>query len=151
MSFTLGDKNNPVALRDEWAPLGFSANAQVAQAGVVCAGHGITAAELKHDDYANADAKGKVAIVIAGSPDGDNPHGQFGRQAHARRKAIAAKDQGAWALVVIAGDEKFGNERLAKLSYDQTAGEAAIPVAVISRQTAAKLLGLAEGAAVNAQ
>ena len=149
MSFTLGDKNNAVALRDEWAPIGFSANASVAQAGLVFAGHGITAAELKHDDYANVDAKGKVAVVLAASPDGDNPHGQFGRYADARLKAIAAKDHGAAALVVIASDEKFGNERLAKLSYDQTAGEASIPVAVISRQTAAKVFGLADAAQFN--
>jgi hypothetical protein len=149
MSFTLGDKNNTVALRDEWAPIGFSANDSVAQAGLVFAGHGITAAELKHDDYANVDAKGKVAVVLAGSPDGDNPHGQFGRYADARLKAIAAKDHGAAALVLIAGDEKFGNERLAKLSYDQTAGEASIPVAVISRQTAAKIFGLVDAAQFN--
>jgi Peptidase family M28/PDZ domain/PA domain len=149
MSFTLGDKNNTVALRDEWAPIGFSANASVAQAGLVFAGHGITAAELKHDDYANVDAKGKVAVVLAGSPDGDNPHGQFGRYADARLKAIAAKDHGAAALVVIAGDEKFGSERDRRVSYDQTAGEAAIPVAVISRQTAAKVFGLADVAQFN--
>ena len=150
MSFTKDGKNNAVALRDEWAPIGFSANTQVAQAGVVFAGHGVTAAELKHDDYANIDAKGKVAIVFAGSPDGDNPHGQFGRHADTRLKAIAAKDHGAAALVVIAGDEKFGAEQLAKLSYDQTAGEAAIPVAVISRQTAAKIFGLADTAQFSA-
>src|SRR5262245_21780861 len=149
MSFPLGDKDSAVALRDDWAPLGFSANGD-RQARLVFAGHGITAAELKHDDYANVDAKGRIAVVFAGSPDGDNPHGQFGRFADVRLKAIAANDHGAAALVVIAGDEKFGNERLAKLSYDQTAGEAAIPVAVISRQTAAKIFGLADAAQFNA-
>jgi len=148
MSFTQGDKNHTVALRDEWAPIGFSANGE-RQARPVFAGYGITASELKHDDYAKVDANGKIAIVLAGSPDGDNPHGQFGRFADARLKAIAAKDHGAAALVVIAGDEKFGNERLAKLSYDQTAGEAAIPVAVISRQTAAKLFGMTDASQFN--
>ncbi len=150
LSFTQGDKNGAVALRDEWAPLGFSPNGSVAQAGLVLAGYGIVAAELKRDDYANVDAKGKIALVFAGSPDGDNPHGQFFRYTDARLKAITAKDRGAVALIVIAGGEKFGNDRMSKLSYDQTSGEAGIPVAAISRQTAAKWFGLADAARLGA-
>jgi aminopeptidase YwaD len=150
MGFTRDGKNNTVAIDAEWTPIGFSSNGAVAQAGLVFAGHGITAADLKHDDYAGIDAKGKIAVVFAGSPDGDNPHGQFGRYADARLKAIAAKDRGAVALVVIAADEKFGNDRLAKLSYDQTAGEAGIPVAVVSRRTAAKWFGMADITQLNA-
>jgi len=150
MSFTRDGKNNAVAIGAEWTPIGFSSNGAVAQAGIVFAGHGITAADLRHDDYANLDAKGKVAVAFAGSPDGDNPHGQFGRYADARLKAIAAKDRGAVALVVIAADEKFGNDRLSKLSYDQTTGEAGVPVAVVSRQTAAKWFGMADAAQLGA-
>ena len=150
MSFTRDGKNSAVAIGAEWEPVGFSSKGAVAQSGIVFAGHGITAADLKHDDYANLDAKGKVAVVFAGSPEGDNPHGQFGRYVDARLKAIAAKDRGAVALVVIAADEKFGNDRLSKLSYDQTAGESGIPVAVVSRQTAAKWFGMADAAQLSA-
>jgi hypothetical protein len=144
LSFTRDGKKSDVALGAEWTPLGFSATGAVAQAGLVFAGYGITAADLKYDDYANLDAKGKVAVVFAGSPDGDNPHGQFGRYNDTRLKAVAAKEHGAAALIVVAADEKFGNDRLSKLSYDQTAGEAAIPVAAVSRQTAAKWFGVAD-------
>ena len=150
MSFTREGKNNAVALGAEWTPIGFSSNGVVAQAGIVFAGHGIIAADLKHDDYANLDAKGKLAVVFAGSPDGDNPHGQFGRYSDARLKAIAAKDRGAVALVVIAADEKFGNEQDRRVSYDQTAGEAGVPVAVVSRQVAAKWFGMADAAQLGA-
>lgn len=150
MSFAQDGKNNTVTLGAEWTPVGFSSNGAVARAALVFAGHGITAAELKHDDYANLDAKGKIAVVFTGSPDGDNPHGQFGRYADTRLKAIAAKDRGAVALVVIAGDEKFGNERDRRMSYDQTAGEAGIPVAAVSRQTAAKWFGMAPAAQLSA-
>jgi aminopeptidase YwaD len=150
MSFTREGKNNAIALGAEWTPLGFSSNGSVAQAGLVFAGYGITAADLKYDDYANLDAKGRVAVIFAGSPDGDNPHGQFGRYVDSRLKAVAAKDHGAVALVVVAGDEKFGNDRLSKLSYDQTAGEAGIPVAVVSRQTAARWFGMADASQLNA-
>ncbi len=150
MSFARGDKNNAVALRDEWMPIGFSSNGGVTQVALVFAGYGITATELKYDDYAKVDAKGKIAVAFAGTPDGDNPHGQFGRYADAMWKGIAAKAHGAAALVVIAGDEKFGHDRLAKLRYDQTAGEAGIPVAVVSRQTASKWFGLADAGHLSA-
>ncbi|HEY8460787.1 MAG TPA: M20/M25/M40 family metallo-hydrolase [Blastocatellia bacterium] len=150
LSFTRDGKKIDVALGAEWTPLGFSANGAVAQAGLVFAGYGITAADLKYDDYANLDAKGKVAVVFAGSPDGDNPHGQFGRHADARLKAVAAKNHGAVALIVIAADEKFGNDRLSKLRYDQSVGEAAIPVAAVSRRTAAQWFGATDASQLNA-
>ncbi|HEY6400521.1 MAG TPA: M20/M25/M40 family metallo-hydrolase [Blastocatellia bacterium] len=149
LSFTRDGKKIDIALGAEWTPLGFSANGAVAEAGLVFAGYGITAADMKYDDYANLDAKGKVAVILSGSPDGDNPHGQFGRYTDTRLKAVAAKEHGAVALVVIAADEKFGNDRLSKLSYDQTAGEAAIPVAAVSRQTAAKWFNVMELSQLN--
>lgn len=150
LSFARDGNSASAVLRDEWTPIGFSSNGNVAQASLVFVGYGITAAELKHDDYAGVDAKGKVAIAFAGTPDGDNPHGQFGRYADARWKAVAAKDHGAAALIVIAGDEKFGNDRLAKLRYDQTAGEAGIPVIVVARQTTAQWFGLTDAAQLGA-
>jgi aminopeptidase YwaD len=150
LGFTRDGKNEAVALGDEWMPLGFSANGGVKAAQIVFVGHGITAAELKHDDYANADAKGKIAVAFAGTPDGDNPHGQFARYADARWKAIAAKDKGAAALVVIAGEEKFTNDRLSKLRYDQAAGEAGLPVVAVSRQVAARWFGLSDAAQLSA-
>ncbi len=125
----------------DWLPLGFSANAKV-QGEIVFAGFGITAAELNYDDYAGLNATGKIAIALQGTPDGDNPHGQFFKFEAVRWKAIAAQTAGAKALVVVASDEVFNNDRLAKLAYDNTAGVAAIPVVVISRQSADKLLAL---------
>ena len=117
---------------------------------MVFVGYGITAADLKHDDYANVDAKGKIAIALAGTPDGDNPHGQFGRYADDRWKASAAKDHGAVALLIIASADKFGDERSAKLRYDQTGGEAGIPVAVVARQSAAQWFELNDVAQLRA-
>jgi len=55
----------------------------------VFAGYGISSAELKYDDYATSNAKGRVAIVFAGTPDGDNPHGQFARAGEIRFKVSA--------------------------------------------------------------
>src|SRR6267378_3692380 len=95
--------------------------------------YGITAAEMKYDSYSPA-VKDKIAIALAGTPDGDNPHGQFAPYEDTRWKTIAARNAGAKALLVIAQEENFKEDRLSRLRYDNSAGEAGLPVAVISRQ-----------------
>lgn len=127
----------------DWMPLGFSSNGEVKSAEMVFAGYGISSAELKYDDYAVSNVKDRVAIVFAGTPDGDNPHGQFVTAGQIRFKAAAARAAGARALLIIADEEKLKDDRLSRLSYDN-AGEAGIPVIGISRQMAAKLFGSAD-------
>ena len=125
---------------EDWIPLGFSSNGSIKSAEMVFAGYGISSAELKYDDYSVSNVKDRVAIVLAGTPDRDNPHGQFARAGEIRFKVAAARAAGARALVIITDEEKLKDDRLSRLSYDN-AGEAGIPVIVISRQLAAKLLG----------
>jgi Zn-dependent M28 family amino/carboxypeptidase len=79
--------------------------------------------------------------VLTGTPDGDNPHGQFARYEDVRWKAIAARNAGAKALLVIAREDNLKDERLAQLRYDNSAGDAGLPVIVISRRLAARLFG----------
>src|SRR5882724_10509085 len=126
---------------EDWMPLGFSSNGKTHGAEMVFAGYGISSAELKYDDYSVSSARDRVAVVFAGTPDGDNPHGQFARAGEIRFKAAAARAAGARALLIIAGEEKLKDDRLSRLSYDN-AGEAGIPVLVISRPLAQKLLAL---------
>ena len=123
-----------------WMPLGFTSNAKVSGS-LVFVGFGITASEQNYDDYAGLNVKDKVAIALQGTPDGDNPHGQFTRYEGIRWKAIAARNAGAKALLIVARENDFKNERLARLAYDHTGGEAGIPVAVISRSAVDALLG----------
>jgi aminopeptidase YwaD len=123
-----------------WMPLGFSSNGGIQGGETVFAGYGISSAELKYDDYTVSPAKDRVAIVFSGTPDGDNPHGQFASAGQIRFKAAAARAAGARALLIIASEDKFNDDRLTRLTYDN-AGEAGIPIAVVSKQTAARLLG----------
>ncbi|MGI9165049.1 MAG: M20/M25/M40 family metallo-hydrolase [Pyrinomonadaceae bacterium] len=126
---------------DDWMPLGLSASTSLTDLPLAFVGYGITASELKHDDYSTVNATSKVAIAFAGTPDTDNPHGQFARYEDVRWKAIAARNAGARGLVVIAREENFKEDRLSRLRYDNTAGDAGLPVVGISRQAAARLLG----------
>lgn len=124
----------------DWMPIGFSANQRIDGVNTVFAGYGISSSALKYDDYSVTSAKGFVAVVFSGTPDGDNPHGQFGNAGQLRFKAAAARAAGAKALVVIAKENNLKDDSLARLSYDN-AGDAGLPVIVVSRQAGAKLLG----------
>ena len=126
---------------DDWMPLGFSTNAKV-DGELAFVGFGITASEQNHDDYAGGIANGRIAIALQGTPDGDNPHGQFARLEGVRWKAIAARNAGAKALIVIARDDNFKDDRLATLTYDNSAGDAGLPVVGLSRQGANRIFQL---------
>ena len=129
-------------LNDDWMPLGFSSDARLYTLPLTFVGYGITAGDLNYDDYAGTDLKERVALALEGTPDGDNPHGEFARYTDVRWKAVAARDHGAKALVIIAAEDNFKDDRLSKLTYDNSAGDAGLPVIVISRQAAAQVLGL---------
>jgi hypothetical protein len=126
-----------------WTPIGFSTNGYIAPAPLVFAGYGIAAKDANYDDYAALDAKGKIVLIFAGTPDAGNPHSAFARfNTHA--KAKIAQEQGAAAILIIAAENDFAGEKLAELKYDQTIGETAIPSAVISRSAAAQIFGLSD-------
>src|SRR6266498_4186036 len=138
MSSSLSDSAT-LRIGEDWMPLGLSANGRV-EAPAIFVGYGITAAELNYDDYAGTDVAGKIAIALSGTADGDNPHGQFARYEDVRWKAIAARTAGAKALVVMAREEKFNEDRLSHLRYDNGASDAGLPVVVVSRQSGSRLL-----------
>ena len=138
----LGKRNRLLSLNvgKDWMPLGFSTNKELDNVAAILVGYGITASELNHNDYSNPKVSGRVAIAFSGTPDGDNPHGQFARHEEIRWKAIAARNAGAKALIVVAREQNFNEDRLSRLRYDNTAGDAGIPVIAISRQAAENLL-----------
>ncbi len=132
-------RENKMEERINWMPIGFSPNGDIAPAEIVFAGFGIVSGDVKYDDYAGLDVKNKIILVLAGTPD-NSPHGQFTRfNVHA--KAKIAQEKGAKALVIIANETNFKDDKLAKLNYDQTLGETAIPTVAIMRSHGAELLG----------
>jgi aminopeptidase YwaD len=128
-------------LGEDWMPLAWSANSLGSPTPVVYVGYGITAGELQHDDYAGVDVKDRVALAFVGTPDGDKPHGQFVRYNDLRFKAAAARDHGARALLLITHEENFKDDKFARLHLDDNAaGDAGLPVAIISRQVARRAI-----------
>lgn len=123
-----------------WMPLGYSPNADIPATDIVFAGFGITAPEANYDNYRDKDVRGKIVLIIDNTPDAGNPHSAFARF-DIHTKANIAKDKGAKAIILIAVDPDFKNDRLARLSYDRTLGETAVPVVGIARELGGKILG----------
>jgi hypothetical protein len=136
----VGTLTSTLAVGNDWIPLGFATNAIIENSEIAFAGYGISSAALKYDDYSVSPAVGRVAVVFSGTPDGDNPHGQFVQAGEIRFKAAAARAAGARALVIITNEKSLADDRLARLSYDNT-GEAGLPVILVTRKTGASLLG----------
>lgn len=132
-------RENKMEAGINWMPIGFSPNGDIAPSEIVFAGFGIVSGEAKYDDYAGLDVRNKIVLVLAGTPD-NSPHGQFTRfNIHA--KAKIAQEKGAKALVLVANETNLKDDKLAKLYFDQTLGETAIPTLAIMRSHGAELLG----------
>jgi aminopeptidase YwaD len=127
-----------LALSEEWTPLGFSTSGSVTGS-IVFLGFGIKAAELSHDDYQGLPVAGNIALALAGTPDGENAHGKFFRYTDVHLKAIAARDAGAKALLLITQEADFKRSPLARLEYNTLSREAGLPIAVVSQQALTKL------------
>lgn len=134
----VGPTGQRLTLSDEWVPLGFSTNGNVSGM-LVFVGFGIKAGDLNYNDYEGLPIAGNIALALPGTPDGDNPHGRFFRYVDVRWKAIAARDAGAKALLVVAQEPEFKSDRLAKFQFDNLAGDVGLPIAVVSQQALAKL------------
>jgi Zn-dependent M28 family amino/carboxypeptidase len=123
-------------------PLAFSSS-EKADGQLVFAGYGISAPKLQYDNYAVADVKGKIVLILRGSPDGNNPHGKFAEYTspgmEIQKKTIKAREKGAKGVVFISEEANFSNDRLSKLRHDLNFLDAGIPAVVISKQIAESL------------
>jgi Tol biopolymer transport system component len=130
MTVVQGKKKTSLTVNSDYRPLGFSSDTSVT-AGLVFAGYGITSTELNYDDYAQLNVKGKIAVVLRGAPENDQPHSNFGKFAALRYKAMNARQQGAAGLIVVSPASEDSSDTLLLLKYDNsfsTSGIAAVHV-----------------------
>lgn len=102
---------------------------------VVFVGYGIRAPQANHDDFAGVDVKGKVVLMLAGSP-GNAPHSPLAELADIRRKTLNARELGATAILVVVPDEThFGVAARASAE----SADAGLPVLQIKQTIATTL------------
>lgn len=100
------DQKRSDALSEKlFTPFGFSEDGAV-EGEVVFAGYGISAPELKYDDYAGIDVTDKIVLVMTHEPrerDEESPfrHPNAYRYTEVRYKAINAREHGAKAMIVV--------------------------------------------------
>ena len=117
--------------------LSFSDNGDVTSGEVVFAGYGIVVPETQdfgYDSYATLDVKDKVVVVLRYFPeDADtSTKGILARYADLRYKALAARQRGAKALLVVAGPSSPNARETIPLSFDTALSGSGIVAASIS-------------------
>ncbi|MFA6954469.1 MAG: M20/M25/M40 family metallo-hydrolase [Thermoanaerobaculia bacterium] len=135
---------------------------QAIEAAIVFAGHGIREPKLGRDDFAGLDVRGKIVLIVAGVPPGD----EWTKPELATRYAAedmddrfvakleTAKQLGAAAVLAIEGEELETSvaARARKVergfrAYDETSG--APPLIQVSRTVGRAILGEAFDAAMS--
>jgi hypothetical protein len=133
--------------QDEVRALSFSDNAEVT-GDLVFAGYGIVVPESQnfgYDSYATLDVKDKVVLVLRYFPeDADQKtRGILARYADLRYKAMAARQRGARAMLVVAGPRSPNAGETIPLSFDTALAGSGIVAASISAKVAKAMLAAA--------
>lgn len=139
---------------DDFMPLAFSSS-EPAAGEVVFAGYGISAPELQFDSYGGIDPKGKLVMILRGSPDGDNPHGRFAEYTQPgleiQTKTLKAREKGARGVIFVSAENRFSDDRLSRLRHDLNFLDSGIPTVVLSRDAAGSLLASSQTSLANAE
>jgi Zn-dependent M28 family amino/carboxypeptidase len=125
--------------------LSFSDDASVS-APVVFAGYGIVVPESQnfgYDSYATLDVKDKAVAVLRYFPEDADKETKsiLARYSDLRYKALAARQRGAKALIVITGPRSPNAGQTVPITFDTALAGSGIPAASISGKAAAALFG----------
>ncbi len=134
----------------DFVPLSFSANG-TASGTLVFAGFGISAPERQYDDYAGIDVRGKIVLLLRGTPWDERLRSKLVREklqeekqaadpryASLRYKVSTAESRGAAAVILVDPQGDSSNVFL-PLSPEMRSPPASIPVIHARRTEAAKL------------
>ncbi|HVQ12046.1 MAG TPA: M28 family peptidase, partial [Vicinamibacterales bacterium] len=125
--------------------LSFSDDATVS-APAVFAGYGIVVPEAQnfgYDSYATLDVKDKAVVVLRYFPEDADKETKsiLARYSDLRYKALAARQRGAKALLVVTGPRSPNAGQTVPITFDTALAGSGIPAASISGKAAAALFG----------
>ena len=128
--------------------LSFSEDAEVTGS-VIFAGYGIVVPESQnfaYDSYATLDVKDKVVVVLRYFPEDADQQARhvLARYADLRYKAMAARQRGARALLVVTGPRSPNAGELVPMTFDTALAGSGIPAASISGAVADALFASVE-------
>src|SRR5262245_49801239 len=136
--FTAGarDAGTTLSVAGKARALAFSDSGE-ASGGVVFAGYGLVVPEsqnLGYDSYAALDVKDKIVVVLRYFPEDtdEKTRAILARYSDLRYKAMAARQRGAKALLVVTGPRSPNAGQLAPMSFDTALAGSGIPGASIT-------------------
>lgn len=123
--------------RKDVQALSFSDNGDLVATPVVFAGYGIVVPESQkfpYDSYATLDVKDKVVLVLRYFPEDAEPKtkGILSRYSDLRYKAMAARQRGAKAVLVVTGPKSPNAGETVPMSFDTALAGSGIMAASIS-------------------
>ena len=129
--------------RNQARALSFSDNGDV-EAPVVFAGYGIVVPESQgfgYDSYATLDVKDKIVVVLRYFPEDaeQKTRGILARYADLRYKAMAARQHGAKAMIVVTGPRSPNAGELAPMTFDTAIAGSGIVAISVTGEVAVKL------------
>ena len=127
--------------RKDVQALSFSDNGDLVDTPVVFAGYGIVVPESQkfpYDSYATLDVKDKVVLVLRYFPEDAEPKtkGILSRYSDLRYKAMAARQHGAKAVLVVTGPKSPNAGETVPMSFDTALAGSGIMAASISSAVA---------------
>ncbi|HRP02807.1 MAG TPA: M20/M25/M40 family metallo-hydrolase [Candidatus Kapabacteria bacterium] len=119
--------SQPFKMGTDFSPLAFSENGTI-KGELAFVGFGISATDLKYDDYEGIDVKDKIVILMSDSPDGDKKDSPFAQYSDIRYKASNARNKGAIGIIMIKiqGDSMNVFERLDFANIGKNSGIIAV-------------------------
>jgi hypothetical protein len=150
LAFKSGDDDaTTYDLDKQYTPLSFSGEKQF-DARIVFVGYSISSKQRRYDDFAGVDVKGKVALALRYEPHDNQGYSRFtgteeySRDATLARKADAAAEAGAVALVIVnppAFHEE--NDPLMPFAAQYRGEQSKIPILQVRRKLVDQWLGAA--------
>jgi hypothetical protein len=130
--------------RNQVRALSFSDDAEVSGE-LVFAGYGIVVPEAQnfgYDSYATIDVKDKVVVVLRYFPEDADQQTRaiLARYSDLRYKAMAARQRGARAMLVVTGPRSPNAGEIVPMTFDTALAGSGIPAASVSGAVAVALL-----------
>ncbi len=135
--------------------LSFSDNAEV-DAPVVFAGYGIVVPESQdfgYNSYVGLDVKDKIVLVLRYFPEDADPKTKqiLARYSDLRYKAMAARQHGAKAMLVVTGPKSPNAGELVPMTFDTAIAGSGIVAASVTGDVANRLLAAADKTVASVQ
>ena len=131
----------------DFVPIAFSGKG-IAAGSFAFIGYGISAPEANYDDYKDQngnllDLKGKILIMLRGTPPTKDPHDpKFSKYDRLRFKTLYARESGAAGIIYVNGADGLPDDKLVKLSFDNALQDAGIPIISCKREIAENIFGV---------